>query len=487
MADGSEEALLTRRRTVAAGHGAVEHERASEIQRASRRATAVLDTLGLRRDQQAHDAAHEFEERKRVKKHSTVYMALSSSSNTPLARTYRRFIAAVIVINLVLWVLSTDIEFEKRWHKALYACEATTSVIFLIEYVTRLVIVGERPSASEQPWRYRLRYILKPRMLLDAVATFPFFLELLFSLPLPTATALRVLRLLRILRSESYVAAFRSAYRVLWFNRQILLTTLLLCLFLVVATSCLLYFARPYDAPDFASIGATMYMSVLMLTGNGGPDDGGDSVELPWYTKFVIVLTSLFSVALFAIPASMLTWGFEAEAQRMALVEHKRRTRNSFERDSDSDVISSSSSSSSGRLFRSDGSNSSRSTSSWAEYERVVLGLSGSDSSDSERAAPARLRSRTTVATDADLDRYINQLFEKVDIDESGTITKDEFLNLVDRLRRYTESKRHSSRESEELAEVKSELRELTAQVKKLSFLVAKEQPAPIIASAGSD
>ena len=35
------------------------------------------------------------------------------------------------------------------------------------------------------------------------------------------------------------------------------------------------------------------------------------------YTQAVVALTACFSIAFFAIPASMLTWGFEAEAERL--------------------------------------------------------------------------------------------------------------------------------------------------------------------------
>lgn len=42
-----------------------------------------------------------------------------------------------------------------------------------------------------------------------------------------------------------------------------------------------------------------MYLSTLMLTGQGGPDG-----DLPWYTKGVVLLTGVFSVAMFAIPVS---------------------------------------------------------------------------------------------------------------------------------------------------------------------------------------
>ena len=90
-----------------------------------------------------------------------------------------------------------------------------------------------------------------------------------------------------------------------------------MCILLVLITSVLMYYLRPQnddsDAENFNSLLGTMYLSTLMLTGQGGPEG-----DLPWYTKMVVLLTGFFSVAMFAIPSSMLTWGFEAEAERCA-------------------------------------------------------------------------------------------------------------------------------------------------------------------------
>ena len=99
-------------------------------------------------------------------------------------------------------------------------------------------------------------------------------------------------------------------------------------LYLVVVTSVLMYYLRPRgedldgvdDVSDFESIGSTMVLSMMMLTGQGGPSGS----RLPWYTQLVVLLTGVFSVAMFAIPASMLTWGFEAEAQRLGMKAKRR-------------------------------------------------------------------------------------------------------------------------------------------------------------------
>lgn len=42
------------------------------------------------------------------------------------------------------------------------------------------------------------------------------------------------------------------------------------------------------------------------------------SQHMPWYTKIVVSLSGLLSVAMFALPVSLLTWGFEAEACRLS-------------------------------------------------------------------------------------------------------------------------------------------------------------------------
>ena len=82
---------------------------------------------------------------------------------------------------------------------------------------------------------------------------------------------------------------------------------------LILVLASVLFFLAPPEYPnaDFTSLPATMYLAVLMLTGQGVPDG-----VLPWYTKIIVAITSLISTALFVLPASILTWGFEAEAER---------------------------------------------------------------------------------------------------------------------------------------------------------------------------
>jgi len=112
---------------------------------------------------------------------------------------------------------------------------------------------------------------------------------------------------------------------VLLVNRQILFVTLALVLFMVLFTSTLLFVVSDEaerEANGMDSIPDAMYLAVLMLTGQGGPE--GDLSDL---MKLVTVCTAFLSVPFFAVPSAMLTWGFEGEAQRLATKERRRAKR----------------------------------------------------------------------------------------------------------------------------------------------------------------
>jgi Ion transport protein len=253
--------------------------------------------------------------KQKKKHHSFVYSMLSPYSNKWQARIFKRFIALVIITDLILFILSTDPNNPSPQSlyltdKDFYVLEGLVSVIFLVEYLARLYCITEKTkyaaTLAVPAWRARLTYMTTWPALLDLMATLPFFVELATQwlvpdFSLPRFTYLRCFRLFRILKTDSYIVAMDAVYRVVYYNREILTVAMLVCLALVLLTSVLLYICRPRSSAadnnnnvqNFDSIGDTLYIATLMLTGQGGPD--GDN--LPWYTKAVILLTSVFSVA----------------------------------------------------------------------------------------------------------------------------------------------------------------------------------------------
>lgn len=122
----------------------------------------------------------------------------------------------------------------------------------------------------------------------------------------------RLLRIFQVLRLEKYTRAVKSLIRVVYHNREILGSAVTLAFILLYFTSTGLYYKnRHTDPAQYGSIPQTMYLGVLMLTGQGEPEGDMDAV-----TKIVVTVTALASVPLFGIFAAMLGWGFEAEAER---------------------------------------------------------------------------------------------------------------------------------------------------------------------------
>jgi len=261
--------------------------------------------------------------------------------------------------------------------------------------------------------------------LLDGIATLPFFIEFVTDIQLPTLTYLRIFRLLRMTRTNSYSKAMDAVVRVFYFNQEIMKVAGLLGAYLVLFTGILMYYLRPRgeegklidDPNDFDSIASTMVLSLLMLTGQGGP-----SGHLPWYTQGVVLMTGIFSVAMFAIPASMLTWGFEAEAERLG----KRAKKKAMARrrgEMYTDYTSSSTSDSESLVGYGDISTSDE------EYMNIIGGEDSEE--DDNREDKLLLKSLSTrleklETTVAETNRKLDLILQKIGTAQGGEVTLDQ-------------------------------------------------------------
>lgn len=327
---------------------------------------------------------------------SFVYIMLHPRSIEWQAVAFKYFISIVIVLDLIAFILSTDPDLSGTHAQVFAVWEAVDSWIFLMEYVLRMGTVTESTKYGRMgPVKGRLKYMRSTSALIDLVATLPYFLEQFSGYNFPTLTYVRSFRLLRILKTQGFTEAIKSVCRVFRYNSEILYVALCIGMGLVLCTAVLMYYLRPRDDdnPQFKSLPATIFLSTMMLTGQGGPEG-----ELPWYTSAVVVLTGVFSIGMFAIPASMLTWGFEGEAERLAKLRWKRVTgqlNNETQQNGDDE--------------NDDWSYSSDDYSTDEEYLNTIAGL---DDDDSDSQAEA------------------TKVFRLADLDGSGRLSLGEFLKL---------------------------------------------------------
>jgi Ion transport protein len=282
---------------------------------------------------------------------------VDTKSQTLSAARYRKFVFVVTGMDVLSLILSTDqVNFGKRHHVVCFVCmETFASVCLTMEYIFRFILVPRGGKYRKlDPVSGRLRYLVSYSGVLDVLAVAPLVIQVwmvlrrlevdLIEWSWPTAFAsllipatslnsstllqfaqfLRLLRWIRVLLQShsSSGVALDAAYRVVYYNREVLWLAVQICLYIVLLSGILLYYLRPPESADddFHSMAATLYLSTLLLTGQGGPTGS----DLPWYTKVVVLLTSILSVAVFAIPASMITWGFEGEAARIAKRTRRR-------------------------------------------------------------------------------------------------------------------------------------------------------------------
>mmetsp|Transcript_80554 Transcript_80554/g.159534 ORF Transcript_80554/g.159534 Transcript_80554/m.159534 type:complete len:536 (+) Transcript_80554:110-1717(+) len=293
------------------------------------------------------------------------------------AKTFRSIITALILLDMVAFIFESDKDIAHRHHRIFSILEAISSVVFMLEYLLRLYFAPERVRFKKGigPWGARGKFIISFDSVIDLFSFLPWLLEVVFVLDLPNLSVLRVTRLFRLLKAAPVMGSFDVVARVLYYNAEILCVAFLICGVMILTMATLLYYVRPDDNKDFSSILATVYLAVMMLTGQGGPEG-----DLPWYTKIVVIMTAIFAVGQFAIPASMLTWGFEQEAQRRIVKRAEENKKQAAKLLSgEMDRLSSSSSDEGVERWR-----------EWDEYEDVVVG-SDSEADGEEGGQPVRM------------------------------------------------------------------------------------------------
>lgn len=76
--------------------------------------------------------------------HSRLYKILNPKSHEPAAILFQRFMTAVILTDVIFYIVSTEETLEDM--PIFYHAECISSVIFLVEYVCRLCICTEQVS-----------------------------------------------------------------------------------------------------------------------------------------------------------------------------------------------------------------------------------------------------------------------------------------------------------------------------------------------------
>ncbi|MEO7330608.1 MAG: ion transporter [Minicystis sp.] len=228
-----------------------------------------------------------------------------------LERGLNWFLVGLIFLNVVAVVLETVEAVYLAHAPAFELFEGVSVAVFALEYALRIWSCTEDPRYAH-PITGRLRFALRPLVLIDLLAILPFFLPLK-GLDTRMIRAVRLIRIFRLFKATRYSRSLDTVYRVLRAKRDELLVTLVLVGIVLVLVSSLMFAVEHDEQPEaFSSIPASMWWGMMTLTTVGY----GDIAPHTALGKFCGMAISLLGVGIFALPAAILGSGFVDELQK---------------------------------------------------------------------------------------------------------------------------------------------------------------------------
>ena len=141
----------------------------------------------------------------KAKLHEIIYEA-----DTPTGKLFDILLLIAIIASIILVMLESVGSIDTKYHTFLYVSEWVITILFSIEYITRVITV-KKPS----------HYIFSFYGIIDFLSTIPMYLSffLVGSQSLVALRALRLLRVFRILKLTRYIGESTNLVRALKLSR----------------------------------------------------------------------------------------------------------------------------------------------------------------------------------------------------------------------------------------------------------------------------
>jgi voltage-gated potassium channel len=206
-------------------------------------------------------------------------------------------------------------EYAAHYGPYFAAFEILSIAVFTVEYAARLWTAPEDPRYAKGAVRGRLRYALRPLMIVDFLAFAPaYFLPFL---PFLDSRLLRLFRLLRLLKIVRYSPALTTLGHVISAERRALFGTLILLLSVMCVSAEAMHAIEGAVQPKFfGTLPDAMWWAIATLATVGY----GDAVPVTVLGKIVAAITMILGLGLFALPVGIVATGFMQEIHRRDFV-----------------------------------------------------------------------------------------------------------------------------------------------------------------------
>ena len=214
-----------------------------------------------------------------------------------------------IIFLILLNVLSASLETVPSLYEfhgpAFRTIELLSVGIFSIEYLLRFW-----SAPDDGRYKSRLDYFLSFNSVIDLLAITPFYLGLFFHFDLRALIALRLLRLLKLVRYFQPLAVLGAVMRAEF--RGFITAMFVLVILVFIAATGIYYFERDAQPEVFGSIPESMWWAIVTLTTLGY----GDVIPVTAPGRVFAALITVFSVVTVALPTGMLASRFSEELKK---------------------------------------------------------------------------------------------------------------------------------------------------------------------------
>jgi voltage-gated potassium channel len=225
------------------------------------------------------------------------------------------FITTLVLCNILSVILESVSSLQAVYGEYFDLFEFWSVMFFTLEYVLRFWATGATYSDHGQKWRGRREYIFGFYGVIDLLAILPFYLQMLF--PGADMRALRILRLVRVLKLSHYNSALEDLFNAVKNEARSFIAALYLLTIAIILTSSLMYYAEGDTQPDhFSSIPASMYWAIITLTTVGF----GDISPVTWIGQVLATITAFIGVCTVAMLTGIVASSFATQMARRRVV-----------------------------------------------------------------------------------------------------------------------------------------------------------------------
>jgi len=228
-------------------------------------------------------------------------------------------ITAMIVLNVAAVILSSVPQLHTQFLVWFKMIEVVSAVFFTAEWVLRVWSSVEGSEYFGLPaHKARVNFVLSPLPLIDIIAIVPLYLSIFDVVNAESLIALRLLRLLQLVRFFSPLVVL---WRVIRSEAPAMMGAIFIVLVLIIIAASTMYLVERDVQPDvFGSIPAAMWWAAVTLTTVGY----GDVTPITVIGRMIGVIIMILGIGLVALPAGMLASRFSEELHHRR-EEYRRR------------------------------------------------------------------------------------------------------------------------------------------------------------------